>query len=481
MKRSTASGLAAVLLLAAPPAEPLHGRQAPALSPAVQPFVAVPENVVALVGVRVIDGTGSPARDGQTIVLRDGRIEAIGPASTTRAPSGARVLRLDGHTVIPGLIGLHDHMYYSSAAGGSMKMMLQSYPRLFLAAGVTTIRTTGSVDPYQELNLRRDIDAGTLPGPEIFVTGPYLQGPGPGPGAMHPLDTPEDARRMVRYWSEEGVSWFKAYTNISRAELGAAIEEAHAHGVKVTAHLCSVGFREAVALGIDNLEHGLLVNTEYWRDKQPDRCPTGVTDTEMYGGLDLDSPEVRQTLRDMVDKGVAMTSTLAVMELSSADRVPLDPRVLEAVMPAVRDALVAWKTSAGERPNPDGHRVLRKAMDFERAFVEAGGTLAAGSDPCCLTAIAGFADQRNFELLVEAGFTPETAVQIMTRNGARVLGIDDRVGTLAPGMQADLVVLRGNPVDEAADIRNVVYTFRRGLGYDAEKLRTSVAGWVGLR
>ena len=162
MKRSTASGLAAVLLLAAAPAESLHGRQAPALSPAVQPFVAVPENVVALVGVRVIDGTGSPARDGQTVVLRDGRIEAIGPASTTRAPSGARVLRLDGHTVIPGLIGLHDHMYYSSAAGGSMKMMLQSYPRLFLAAGVTTIRTTGAQQPYAELNLKREIDAGRV-------------------------------------------------------------------------------------------------------------------------------------------------------------------------------------------------------------------------------------------------------------------------------------------------------------------------------
>lgn len=478
-RRRSACLVAGVLLAAVVPVQ--TAAQAGTPSPAVQAFAAVTEPVVALVGVRVIDGTGAPVREAQTLVLRNGRIDAVGPSATVRPPAGARVLRLDGHTVIPGIIGLHDHMYYSSAAGGSMKMMLQSYPRLFLAAGVTTIRTTGSVDPYQELNLRAAIEAGALPGPRIFVTGPYLQGPGPGPGAMHPLDTPEDARRMVRYWSEEGVSWFKAYTNISRAELGAAIEEAHAHGVKVTAHLCSVGFRDAVALGIDNLEHGLLVNTEYWRDKRPDQCPTGVTDTEMYGALDLASPDVRSTIRAMVERGVAMTSTLAVMELSSPDRVPLDPRVLEAVMPQVREALVAWKAAAGERPNPDGHRVLRKAMDFELAFVEAGGLLAAGSDPCCLTAIAGFADQRNFELLVEAGFTPETAIRIMTANGARVLGIDDRVGRIASGMEADLVVLRGDPVEQPRDIRNVVYTFRNGIGYDAERLRTSVAGWVGLR
>jgi imidazolonepropionase-like amidohydrolase len=120
-------------------------------------------------------------------------------------------------------------------------------------------------------------------------------------------------------------------------------------------------------------------------------------------------------------------------------------------------------------------------MDFERAFVAAGGNLAAGSDPCCLTAIAGFADQRNFELLVEAGFTAEETAQIMSANGARDLGIQDRVGTIAPGMQADLIVLRGDPTEQASDIRNVVYTFRKGLGYDAEKLRASVAGMVGLK
>src|ERR1041385_6133392 len=170
-----------------------------------------------------------------------------------------------------------------------MRFMGTSYPRLFLSAGVTTIRTTGSVDSYQELNLKRLTDSLQIAGPTIVVTGPYLQVAGPGPGAMHPLKDEEDALRMVRYWAEEGVTWFKAYTQISRAQLAAAIDEAHKNGVKVTAHLCSVGFREAVALGIDQLEHGLLTNTEYYGGKQPDVCPQ-ASDTAMYGSLDIDSP-----------------------------------------------------------------------------------------------------------------------------------------------------------------------------------------------
>src|SRR5262249_3662690 len=152
------------------------------------------------------------------------------------------------------------------------------------------------------------------------------QGPGVGPGAMHPLDGPEDARRMVKYWAEEGVTWFKAYTQISRASLSAAIDEAHKRGVKVTAHLCSVGFREAVAMGIASLEPGLLTDTEFWPGKRPDECPT-VTGEEMYRALDVEhSAEVRKTIDEMVRHHVSMTSTLAVMELSSPSRIPLDPR-----------------------------------------------------------------------------------------------------------------------------------------------------------
>jgi imidazolonepropionase-like amidohydrolase len=453
--------------------------QSRTVSNAVRPFVSVDADRVALTHVRLVDGTGAAPRIDQTIVIDGERIVAVGNAGAVQIPAGAEEIDLTGHTVIPGIIGLHNHMYYSSV-GGSMKLMPYSYPRLFLGSGVTTIRTTGSVATYDELNLRASIEAGQVVGPEIFVTGPYIQGGTPSGMRMHPVAGPEDARRMVRYWAEEGVGWFKAYNQISRAELGAAIDEAHKHGVKVTAHLCSVGFREAVALGIDNLEHGLLTNSEYWPGKQPDACPA-VSSADMYGELDVSSDDVQLTITEMVANNVSMTSTLAVMELSSPSRVPVDQRVLDALFPAAQASVSNYYEGGRTADDEMSVRLLQKAMQFERDFVRAGGVLGAGSDPCCITAMAGFADQRNYELLVEAGFSPETAVQIMTLNGARILGAADRIGSIESGKQADLIIIRGDPTATPGDIRNVVTVFRRGLGFDSAGLIESVNGQVGLR
>ena len=444
--------------------------QAPA-APARPAYIAYDTATIALTHAKVIDGTGAPARADQTIVIAAGKITAVGAAKDVKVPAGALVLDMTGKTVIPGIVGLHDHMYYAG------RMQFATYPRLFLASGITTIRTTGSIDPYQELNLREAIQAGKVPGPEVIPTGPYLEGKN-GLRWARPLNTPEDARRVVRYWSEEGITWFKAYTQITNAELAAAIDEAHKHGMKVTAHLCSVGFREAVADGIDNLEHGLFVNTEFWPGKQPDVCPT-VGDSAMFYSLDIKSADVQRTIQEMVSHHVAMTSTLAVFELSSPSRVPLDERVYAALAPDFATRVRAWYDSAHTQ-NDAAHRMtMKKAMEFERAFVAAGGLLGAGSDPCCLTEIAGYGDQRNFELLVEAGFTPEQVVQIMTLNGAKILGMADRKGSIATGKEADLVVLAGDPTKNAADIKNVVTVFRLGVGYDPKQLLVPVLGNVG--
>jgi imidazolonepropionase-like amidohydrolase len=440
-------------------------------------FVSIDTATVALTHARVIDGTGASPRSDVTIVFDHGKIKTVDHAAAI--PAGALVIDLTGKTVIPGIVGLHDHMYYGSSVTGS-RSMLSSYPKLFLASGVTTIRTTGSIDPYQELNLRHAIETGKTVGPLIFPTGPYLQGPGVGPTWMHQLGTPEDARRLVRYWSEEGVPWFKAYTQISRDELGAAIDEAHKHGMKVTAHLCSVGFREAVDLGIDNLEHGLLTDTEFWPGKQPDVCPM-PGDSAQYDNLDIDGADVQRTIHAMVQHHVAMTSTLAVFELSSPSRIPLDPRVYDALAPQIGAAVRTWYDSSQKKSDTAERVALKKAMAFERSFVRAGGLLGAGSDPCCLTEIAGYGDQRNFELLTEAGFSPEQAIQIMTLNGARILGISDRVGSIVVGKQADLVVLDGDPSARPSDIRNVTLVFRNGVGYNVPALTAAVHGMVGLR
>ena len=237
------------------------------LSPAVLEFVRVRAPVFALTNVRVVDGTGAPPQAGQTIVVERGRITAVGATSEVPVPSGAEVLDLAGHTVIPGLVGMHDHTDY---AGARARLTLSfSAPRIYLASGLTTIRTTGSLSPYTEINLKKGIEAGELVGPRMHITGPRLS---EGLRNYSP-SSPEDARRMVRYWVEEGATWIKAHGRISRENLKAAIDEAHRQGIKFTGHLCSVTFGEAVELGIDNLEHGLLVASDFDPAKQPDVLP----------------------------------------------------------------------------------------------------------------------------------------------------------------------------------------------------------------
>ena len=451
------------------------------LSNLTREFVSVDAPVIALTDVIVIDGSGGEPRPGQTVVITDNRITAVGPSSEVAVPDGAEVLNLSGHTVVPGLVGMHNHSYYT-AAGGRAAQLDFSGPRIYLASGLTTIRTTGSRSTYAELNLKQAIEAGEVPGPTLIVTGPYLTG-GSGPSSMNRLGDPEAARRVVRYWAEEGVQWFKAYTEIGRAELGAAIDEAHKHGVKVTAHLCSVTYREAVALGIDNLEHGLFANTDYAVNKEPDRCPPGFR--RDYYDLDIDGPEVRATFRAMIDNNVPMSSTLAVYEMSVPGRPPIDQRSLDVLAPEVAEDVLAENQRYTERDPGDygtSPAVFKKAMEYELAFFRAGGTLGAGVDPTGYgAALPGFGDQRNYELLIEAGFETGEAIQVMSANGAKILGMDDSIGSIEVGKIADLVVIEADLAADPANIKKVVTVFKNGVGFDSAKLITSITGYVGVR
>jgi imidazolonepropionase-like amidohydrolase len=463
----------------------------PALSPAVGEFVKVDAPSVALTHVRVINGTGSPAREDQTILIAGGKIQALGDSAATRVPADAKVLELNGYTVIPGLVGMHDHMFYTArvnltsqgkleAPGFLVQQLSFSAPRLYLAAGVTSLRTTGSVEPYADLYLKKAIDEGKTPGPKMYVTAPYLEGQGTEFTQMHELSGPEDARKTVNYWADEGATSFKAYMHITRAELGAAIEAAHKRGLKVTGHLCSVGFREAAELGIDDLEHGFVVDTEFDPGKTPDVCPAGLN--QSFAKLDEDGAPVQETIRTLVQHHVALTSTMPVFELVVPNRPPLQQRVLDAMLPESRISYLTKRALRHGRPDNNFAALLKKEMALERTFVKAGGLLLAGPDPTGIGGVLpGFGDQREVELLVEAGFTPVEAMHIATANGAQFLGVADRIGTIAPGKDADLAVIHGNPAAAIGDIEKVELVFKDGVGYDSAKLIESVRGMVGLR
>ena len=453
-----------------------------------QQFIRVDAPVIALTHVRIIDGTGAAPIEDQTIVITNGKITSIAPSSSAKIESAAQILDLKGYTVLPGLVGMHDHMFFPM--GGSPPMysdMGTSFPRLYLALGVTTIRTTGSVEPYNDLEIKKLIDSGRIVGPKMHVTAPYLEGAGAFTPVMHQLTGADDARRMVSFWADQGATSFKAYMNITRDELRAAVEEAHKRGLKITGHLCSIGYREAAEIGIDNLEHGLLPDSEFVPNKQADKCPGAAVNTSLRQ-LDINGDAVKETIRTLVAKNVALTSTLPVFEAGApltqtgigAASAVMNPRVLNVMN---TDARVRYLTArsriAADSPTP---ALVRKSMDFERAFVAAGGLLMAGLDPTGNGGIvAGFGDLREVELLVEAGFTPVEAIKIASLNGAKFLGEDAHIGSVAIGKQADLMIVKGNLAAKISDIENVEIVFKDGVGYDSEKLIQSVQGLVGIR
>ena len=175
---------------------------------------------------------------------------------------------------------------------------------------------------------------------------------------------------------------------------------------------------------------------------------------------------------------MAITSTLTVTD--GGIRTPVEQRALDVLAPAMREAYLERRRQRIANRDPRMDDIMRKYMEFERSFVAAGGLLAAGSDATG-GLIPGFADQRGVELLVEAGFTPEEAIQIVSANGARVLGVFDETGTVTAGKQADLVLIRGDLTRNVGDIRNVVLVFKDGVGYDPAKLLEAVRGMVGIR
>ena len=424
----------------------------------VAKFVRLRANSIVLENVRVIDGTGAPAKENQTAVINGGRIAAIGDAGRVSAPKDATRLNLAGRTILPGLVMLHEHMFYFSGFRVWHSQAV-SYPRLYLAAGVTTVRTAGTDVPNTDLNLKLAIDEGRIAGPKMFVTGPFLnwyEGHFLGDTIVR---TEGEARRAVAYWAGAGCTSFKVYAGISHEALKGVIEEAHARHMKVTGHLASVSCGEAADLGIDNIEHSFGSCMK----------ELGMGDNPLGPVTAPDHEKARQLIEHLIKAGVVLTSTPSAVER------PISKEELELLHPTARERYLEMMLSI-----PASVGALQKYVrQLEREFVAAGGRMVIGADPQDAGMIAGYADHRALELLVEAGWKPLDVIRMATLGGAEFLGVGNEVGSLAKDKAADLIVVVGDPVADIKDIEKVELVFKDGVAYDPKLLRDSVKDTVG--
>jgi imidazolonepropionase-like amidohydrolase len=450
-------------------------------------YIEYNDSITVFKNALLIDGKGNAVKPNQTVIISNGKIQWIGDDAKAAIINGAKLIDLNGKALMPGLVMLHEHMYISahdiSTRYLNLKQLPFTFPRLYLAAGATTIRTCGSIEPYSDLRIKKDIDLGLLPGPSMELTAPYIQGKSSIFPQMKENKTPEEAAAFVNYWADQGFTSFKAYMGVDKPTLKAAIDAAHKKHLKITGHLDIVTYREAALLGMDNLEHGFLASTDFIFDKKENEQPAAGVAIKSLGNLDIQSDSVKQFIQFLIDKKVGITSSLAVFEGATTTQPQPVEDAVNAMSPDTRDfylkRLVTTKSAKGPT---DWDKAFAKAAKMEKLFYDMGGLLTVGTDPTGNGGtLAGYGNWRAIELLVEAdGFTPLQAIAIATLNGAISIGSDKTIGTIEIGKAADLLIIDGDPSKNISDIRKVQYVFKNGVGYNSKKLFESVKGKVGF-
>ncbi|MEO6870334.1 MAG: amidohydrolase family protein [Ginsengibacter sp.] len=453
-------------------------------------YIGYNDPVTVFKNALLIDGTGNVAKPHQTIIISNGKIDWVGDDAKANVPQGAKTIDLNGKALMPGLVMTHEHIYISVFSRTPQNLNLRqlpvTFPRLYLACGATTIRTTGCIEPYSDIRIKKDIDAGIVPGPSIELTAPYLQGQGSAFQQMNELKGPQDAVSFVNYWADQGFTSFKAYMNIDKPTLKAAIEAIHKRHLQITGHLCAVTYREAAELGIDHLEHGFFESTDFVKGKIENECP--ADNTQSLVNLKLDGDSVKSLMQFLINKKVGVTSTLAVVEDYSANQKGPSENLLSMFSPDNRDYYLKQYAhiESMKATSPQVGTMLNTAFTnnakMEKMFYDMGGLLSVGTDPTGSGGIiAGLGNWRAIELLVEAdGFTPLQAIKIATLNGAITLGFEKNIGTIEQGKNADLLIIDGDPSKNISDIRKVEWVFKNGVGYDSKKMFESVRGKVGF-
>lgn len=387
-----------------------------------QPPQESPERVLAITGARLIDGNGGVPTSNATIIVRGSRFESIGAGDEITIPNGAEVVDLPGTTIVPGFVDCHFHSINDLGP-----------PREFLASGVTTFR-----DPGHPFRFYQAVQQSTEPMPRVFLCGAHLDAYPPiWPQQAKIVGDAQQTRQAVEDHVKRGATAIKIYFRVPLELIRAACQTAKKLGVPVTAHLELVKASDGIDAGLDGIEHVTSFGTSLANEKAAaqfveviEAMPSKRKEWRyrLWAGLDLkNSPRLAPLIQTIVERDVVLSPTLAVFERRQGMKDATETEILG----------------------------FGNMMQFIQHCHRAGATIVAGSHTWVPGADFGLAFQRELELLVECGLSPIEAITAGTKNGARFLRAEDRIGTIESGKLADLVVVSGNPDQDIAKLRSI--------------------------
>jgi len=410
------------------------------------PLTAIPNQmltknnagVIILEGATVIDGTGDLPKPNTTIVINESRIAYLSSDTANNYDlnfsAAKNVINLTGKYIIPGLFDMHAHV--ANVRKNSYNQNESEYMlRMLLTHGVTTIRNPGG-STEQSVALRENVSEGKIVGPQIFTAGQLLNTPQiPVPFVERQVQTEQDVRQEVRTQAAVGVDYVKLYVGLTPELVQAAINEAHSNGIKVIGHLYLTSWTDAANLGIDALTHGVPVSPFLLSEANQQRfLEAGDHPFNHFLWLDLvdlNGDEIREMINALVNNNIPVDPTLDIYE-----------------------AMV--------KEEPQNQYLWPKVLQLTKMLYENGVTLLSGSDIPNFELVPGVSLHHELEILVEAGIPSLEVIKIATRNGAQALGIEEDVGTIEPGKQADMIVLSDNPVEEINNTKKIEAVINNG-------------------
>ena len=426
------------------------------------------EHLILQCRLLIDPASGKTFRD-PFIEINNGRIMRIGTGKMFKAVKTAKFIDFREKFIIPGLIDTHGHLFGGLTKRHTTSDILQA---LYLAAGVTTVRSPGSQEPEGDIGMQYRIDSGRFIGPRYFNSGPYIEGDPVTVAWMQPVKTPEEVRLKIDQWLRSGATSVKIYAAMKGELLRTAIEHGHSYGVKVIGHIGAVSYREAIEMGIDELFHGILA--------MPDVIPADTNRTDykkFYAALaqtDMKSEEIRDIVRMAAEYNVVLTPTAGVFD-------PIDweaCRMEEQKKYYSPEAWAVLEERYRQPMIPNAKELQAKNIEFIRMAHGTGCLLSTGTDQVGFMMLPGFSLWREMEIFTEAGMRPMDVLKAATLNGAYAIGRSDMIGSLKPGRLADMVVLDANPLKDISHIRKVHRVVKGGVIYEPENLLKTAVGRV---